>query len=253
MQQGYNQPGTSKVAFRYGLIVGLILAAFESAILLFNTFGTLATANVVLALALSGFGLLAGLAAYGVAGFMASKQTGKVSTGTIAGLWTGTFYGIICFIVSMTLFFGINFPKAMELANNSTSISNIEAYRAGFIIGGVGFAIFGILLAIGLGAGLGALGGLIGKSQAKVLPTPEMPYPSPQQPLYQQAPAYPPQQSVTGQPYPSQLSYPQPPYPGQSYPSQPPQGPYPPQPYSQYPAYGQSDPYQAGEQSNPYR
>ncbi len=72
------------------------------------------------------------------------------------------------------------------------------------IAGGIGIYILGLIFAIGVGAGIGALGGLLGRSQARKN--------APPQP-YQDQP-YP------GQPYPPQ------PYPGQ---------PYPPQPYQDQP------------------
>jgi hypothetical protein len=139
---------------------------------------------------------LLGIAAYFIAGILASRQTAKVGTGCIAGLWTGVFYGIISFGVSITIFFSINLPKLMDTyASNSTvSSSTLNNYRLGATIGGVAVEIFGLLFAIGLGAGLGALGGLIGKHTSKIAPAPAYPYPA--------------------QPYPAQ------PYPTQPYPAQ---------------------------------
>jgi len=226
MQQAYNQPNSRNIAFQQGLIMGLILAAVASAILLINTFVN--TTNVGTALLLGGLVFLLGLVAYFVAGILAAKKTGKVSTGTMAGLWTGAVYGVIGFIVSMGLFFGVNLPKAMANLNNlpSSPSTNIDSVRTLAIAGGVGAAIFGIAFAIGLGAGLGALGGLIGKNTSKVVPPPAYPnQPYPAQP-------YPPT-AYPGQPYPNQ-SYPNQPSPDQPYSSNPyPNQPYPNQPYEQ--------------------
>ncbi|HZO71847.1 MAG TPA: hypothetical protein VFB60_06560 [Ktedonobacteraceae bacterium] len=227
MQPAYSQPNSRNVAFQQGLIVGLILAAISAAILLFNTFVN--TANVGSALLLGLLNFLLGLVAYFVAGILAAKKTGKVSTGTLAGLWTGGIYGVIAFIVSMVLFFGINLPRAMANLNNlpSSTSTNIDSVRTVAIAGSIGLAIFGIAFAIGLGAGLGALGGLLGKSTSKVTPAPaylNQPYP---------AQPYPPASAYPGQPYPNQ-PYPNQPYPNQPYPSQPyPNQPYPNQPYEQ--------------------
>jgi len=234
MHESYTPPNSGKVAFQHGLIFGLIQAAIASAILLTNTFVGNSSTRLGLALVLTGVGFLLGLVAYFVAGILAAKQTGKVSTGTLAGLWTGVIYGVITFVVSMILFFTVNLPKLTGLQQSSSATStNFETFRTAAIFGGVGFAIFGILFACGLGAGLGALGGLIGKNSSRVtLPSTYPPFPG---------------QPYPGQPYPPQ-GYPGQPYPPQPYPGQPGQ-PYPPQPGGeQRPNPDQSDP----NQQSPY-
>ncbi|HLG64520.1 MAG TPA: hypothetical protein VKY19_21460 [Ktedonosporobacter sp.] len=222
MQPAYSQPNSRNIAFQQGLIAGLILAAIASTVLLINTFVNVTNTGTALLLTLLVF--LLGLAAYFVAGILAAKKTGKVSTGTLAGLWTGGIYGVIGFVVSMVLFFSVNLPRLMANFNNlpSSTSTSADAFRAGATIGGVAFAIFGIAFAIGLGAGLGALGGLIGKSTSKVTPLPAYPHqPYPAQP-------YPPASAYPDQPYPNQ-PYPNQPYSDQPYPNQP----YPNQPYEQ--------------------
>src|SRR5258708_9071888 len=224
MQPVYTPPNTRNITFQQGLIFGLILGLVSAVILLLNTFVISPSGNGVLALLLSFLVFLLGLAAYFVAGILASKKTGKVSTGTFAGLWTGAIYGIIGFIVSMVLFFTVNLAKILDAAKSSTL--NPDAFRTGAIIGGVGFAIFGILFAVGLGAGLGSLGGLICKNTSKVAAAPAYP-PYPNQPSYPpyQNQLYPPQANP-GQPYTHPSGpYPANPYqpdPGQSYFEQPP-------------------------------
>jgi len=209
MQPTYNQPDSRKIAFQQGLIMGLILAAVALVILLINTFVNTIAANAGTALLLGVLVFFLGLVAYFVAGILASKKTGKVSTGTLAGLWTGGIYGVISFIVSLGLFFSVNLPRLMSNINNLPSSTSPDTFRTLAIVGGVGGAIFGIAFAIGLGAGLGALGGLIGKSTSKVSPPPAYPnQPYPAQP-------YPPASAYPNQPYPSN------PYPNQPYPNQP--------------------------------
>src|SRR5690349_20584368 len=107
MQAIQQPPPSGKTAFRYGLIFGLILAAVEAVIQFINalsastsmgaTTSSGAGAQLGVALILGGIGFVLGLAAYFVAGIMAANKTGKVSTGTLAGLWTGAFYGVIGF------------------------------------------------------------------------------------------------------------------------------------------------------------
>ena len=120
MQPVYTPPNARNIAFQQGLIFGLILGLVSAVILLLNTFVISPSGNGVLALLLSFLVFLLGLAAYFVAGILASKKTGKVSTGTFAGLWTGAIYGIIGFIVSMVLFFTVNLAKILDAARPST-------------------------------------------------------------------------------------------------------------------------------------
>ncbi len=239
MQQSNTPQNAGKVAFQWGLIFGLILGLVDAGILLLNAFVNSASGNAGLALLFSVIGFLLGLAAYFVAGILASNKTGKVSTGTFAGLWTGAIYGVIGFVVSMTLFFTVSLPKLQNASTYpSTSSLSPDTFRTAAIFGGVGFAIFGICLAVGLGAGLGSLGGLIGKSTSKVA--------RPTYPPYANQPPYP------GQPYPPYAN--QPPYPGQPYPPYSNQNPpypnqtYPPQTNPDQPNVGLAEPHS----SNPY-
>ena len=230
-------PNSAKIAWFTGLLIGLILAVFEASILLINTLLNKTPASLGFALLLTVIGFIVGLAAYFVAGILGSRKTARVSTGTIAGLWTGAIYGTICLILSLVLFFTVTMQRALDLGNSaySGSSSQLAGFRAGIMIGGIGGPILGLLFAIGLGAGLGALGGLVGKSMSKVPPTPDpnawgnggqwyppapagnpgQPYPqqqSPYQPYPQQQQAYPPyMNNQQGQSMPN-MEYQQPPH-----------------------------------------
>jgi|SRR5579884_1361534 len=232
-------PSSGKIAFQQGLIFGIILAVVEAAIqiinlLTSNTNPATATssgmgAQLGLALILGGFGFLLGLAAYFVAGIMAAKKTGKVSTGTLAGLWTGAVYGVIGFVVTLILLFTVTLPRLNALGSSYPGMSstNYDSIKTIAITGGVVGAVFGIALAIGIGAGLGALGGLIGKNSSVAAASAAYPH-------------YPPY-SAPPQPYPVQGQ----PLPEQPYPGQPTPYPYPPQPYAE-------QPYPPAQPSNPY-
>lgn len=200
MQPVVAPPQAGKVAFQYGLIFGIIQAVIASAVLLVNDLVITSVSQVGVSLTLSIVSFLTSLAAYFVAGIFSARQTGKVSTGTFGGMWTGAIYGLIDLVVSLVLFFQIALPKVLNspLATNS---ANPDAFRTGATIGGVGFAIFGVLFAVGLGAGLGSLGGLIGRNISNVQPVPAYPaYPVAPQPL----PYAPPQPAGSEQIYPQQ-------------------------------------------------
>lgn len=239
-------PSSGKIAFQHGLIFGISLGVIEAVIQGISTSISLANmgstytggmgAQTGVSLILGIVGFLLALAAYFLVGMMASKKTGKVSTGTLAGLWTGLFYGVIGFVVGLILVFTLLLPKlsALESSTGAPS-SSYEVVRAAAITGGVIGAVFGIAIALGIGAGMGALGGLVGKSSSNVARDPAYPhyppYSAPPQP-------YP----VQGQPYPEQ-PYPAQPYPGQPYPGQPTPSPYPPQPYADQPYPPAQPPY----------
>src|SRR5258708_34815478 len=98
MKAVYAAANARNISFQQGLIFGLILGLVSAVILLLNTFVISPGGNGVLALLLSFLVFLLGLAAYFVAGILASKKTGKVRTGTFAALWTRAIHGIIGFI-----------------------------------------------------------------------------------------------------------------------------------------------------------
>jgi hypothetical protein len=213
-QQDSITPQGGKIALRYGLIFGLMQTIIASIMLLIMAFTDPLGESLALLLGVGALVFIIGLVAYFVAGTLAAKQTGKVSTGTISGLWTGTFYGVLACIVNITLFLSISLPKRLvyyDTTGASTTLNTTSStFKAGLEIGGIGFAIFGLFFAIGVGAGIGALGGLLGRSQARK----NAPQPYPAQPY----PAQPYPQSYSGQPYPQQ-PYPAPPsYPPQPYP-----------------------------------
>jgi len=231
-------PPTGKTAFQQGLIFGISQAIIASAVLFANAFALADAAG--LALLMSVLSFFTGLAAYFVAGILAARNTGKVKAGTFAGMWTGGIYGIIGFVVSLVLFLQVIYPKVVDaFVASGQYTSNIEAVKTGAMIGGVGSEVFGLLFAIGLGAGLGALGGLIGRKGSRFKPVQMAPmvyaaYPgqpvayAPGQPFPAPVPQAP---SVPGQP----AVYPQSAGAEQIYPEQPAPNPYNAGPYAAYP------------------
>jgi hypothetical protein len=213
MQQQNPPPvvSTGKIAFRYGLIFGIIQTVIALITALVTSLTDPLKLNAGLSLGLGSLIFLTSLVAYFIAGTFASRQTGKVSTGTISGLWTGVFYGVLGCIITVVLFLTIQYPKLVNQYNTVGYPANATAseFQLGLVIAGVGLPILGLFLAIGIGAGIGALGGLLGRSQARKNAPPQ-PYPA------QPYPAHP----YQGQPYPPQ-SYPAQPNQGPSYPGQP--------------------------------
>ena len=174
MQPIVAPPPTGKVAFQQGLIFGLAQAVVASSIIFINTF---VSTNSGVSLLLDVLSFFTGLAAYFLAGIMGAKQNGRLRTGVFAGMWTGAIYGAIDLVVSLVLFFQISLPKALNILNNSTTTTTMspDTIRTVAIATGVGTEVFGFLFAIGLGAGLGALGGLIGRNTSKFKAVPVVP------------------------------------------------------------------------------
>ena len=157
-----NATRTGYLAFRQSLLFGLSLGIFIiicNVILSFAKSGTLLAGGIYFYTptstgnsALLGIGgLLVTIVVYLVVGLRASQQTGRVAIGTLAGLWTGlisagmTFVYIIIFVFASGPF--SQYAQSGELFDILAPI----------------VGILGIALAVGLGAGIGTLGGLIGK------------------------------------------------------------------------------------------
>ena len=209
-------------SFKQGLIWGISVGIAQFIVDFINTSTNIGAFSLLLTVLV----FLFGIAAYLIAGWLAAKQTGKVSTGTIAGLWTGVFYGIIGAIgtiVTISTNLSARLAQVQDFANQMQLQIH---YTPGLLLaGGIIDALVGAAFAIGIGSGIGALGGLIGRSQAPKQPYPAYPYP----PMYQGMPPY--QQPPQGMP-----PYQQPPQGKLSYqPTQDTSDPYQSYPYAQQP------------------
>jgi hypothetical protein len=196
-------PSPGRVIFREGLIFGVLLGIVHSVFYVLN--GLLLTQYGLSTLGLL-FIVLLWLGVFFWAGARGAKQTGRVGTGSLTGLVTAVFAGIIAFIamivyISSNVSFINSYQQALDAyySQRGTAVT----VTPGTIIGV--FALCGtvlLLLGIGMGAAMGALGGLLGRSQSKVPPPmypvyppyaygpPPMqpPYPPPSMPPYQNQP-----------------------------------------------------------------
>ncbi len=157
-------------ALKWGLIFGLALAIIQ---VIFDIITNVIVRAANIGLIVNVLSLLIGIVAYLVVGLLAARETGKVSTGTLAGLWGALFYGVIGLVSTLI----ITFTRIGELVRRAQITADqlhlAVHYTPALIIGGaITAAVLGLAFTIGLGAGLGALGGLIGKGMAKVPPPP---------------------------------------------------------------------------------
>jgi hypothetical protein len=201
--QTVSTPGSGKTALLFGALFGV-----GSGIVQILCISFLPSVGYLLSLLLCAVALL-------LAGLFASKRTGKVSTGTLAGLWCGLIcsvivvgvLGLLIFVMTQNPTFMNEVMSRMQDSNLPSSITpqQIVLYM------GIGMVMLGCVWAavgVGTGAGIGAIGGLIGKSISPVAQYPQQPYA-----VYPAAPNYPP--------------YAVPPTPTPSVPTPPGQYPYP--------------------------
>ena len=124
------QPAKKVSAFRIGLLFGIILAVIMIA---FN-FAEQFAKDVIGAggLILTILTIIISLAAFFFAGFRASSQSGKVSTGLLAGMWTGIISSLVNGVASVLL----TIPQLPELTRTANQAiidtgaqTNIPLYR----------------------------------------------------------------------------------------------------------------------------
>lgn len=186
--------------FRNGLIFGAILAALGLANTLIQVaagayhvvssdtsgIGTVNVTNSGPTALLGCVLFLATLALTFLVGLMTARGTGKVGSGSLAGLVAGIFGSLIGSIVSiviLVLFVAPGLQSPDEVSISTTQVQTL------FAVVTIGAAFLGLLLDAGLGAGMGALGGLIGANTSPHRNTSGLP-PMPQAPM-PQAPGYP--------------------------------------------------------------
>jgi hypothetical protein len=167
-------PPSGKTALQFGAIFGVSLSVLQIALVL-------TTLSRFIPTPMFFFGLPA--LAFLLAGLFAAKRTGKVSTGALAGLWSGISSILLVmatlFIVLLTVGHDVFVQGAMR-----SSVDPRYAQQYAWL----GLVIFTIIVAClmaGCGSGLGALGGLIGKSMSPLAP--QFYSPNPLAPLPMQA------------------------------------------------------------------
>jgi hypothetical protein len=193
--QTMTPPSAGRVIFREGLIFGVLLGIAYIGLSVLNG---LFVQSIVLGGVLM---ILLWLGVFFWVGARGAKQTGRVGTGSLAGLVTAVFAGAIAFIFLLIIeapsvpAIRQQFIDAYKAQGVSVQITDSTVWIF-LIVGG----IILWLLGIGAGAGMGALGGLLGRSQSTVVPAPMYPpppygpppmpppYPPPYVPPYQNQP-----------------------------------------------------------------
>jgi len=113
------------------------------------------------------------LAAF-IAGMRASQETGRITTGTLAGLWTGLIGILIPSIISIVLLL-INIDAVRKSAQDAADKQHLHiTYTNSLLLTGL-LINFLILLALGVLLGVigGAVGGNFGRRRAQLPPVEE--------------------------------------------------------------------------------
>ncbi|MGZ3714052.1 MAG: hypothetical protein ACXVA4_01415 [Ktedonobacterales bacterium] len=199
------QPQSGNPAVRQGLIYGglTILVTILQDIIQFAVGGADALTNQGSSRGVPGLGTIVfviGLVLLFLAGMSTTRQNGKVDSAAVAGflaaLIGGLFSGVIAVILLAT----------GPIPTTGTS-TGIQISRTDVIIGSMFGSIVVVLLYAGLGAGVGAIGGLVGRRTYQS----RYPAPSDQESMYQglqQPGTYPPLSERQSPQYPSQLQNP---------------------------------------------
>lgn len=234
---------TAPIAFRYGGIFGAILVAIGVGNALIQHIRAVSGPGASSLVLFSCVWFLATLGLLFTAGILAARENGRLAAGTWAGVIAAVIPTLaLCVVVSVQ---ALNSPSGRKYTHSSAAI-------IGYVIGLMLASALFLVLGGGLGAGLGVLGALIGRSRYRAA--------NPQAyGAYGAGYGYPPVPPYAGMPpYPGMPPSPYPPYPPYPpAPPQPPYGGYPPAPgyapsdtaaqgYGQAPTYPPPPPYGSG-------
>lgn len=181
MEQTHALPSSGKVAIDSGLISGLIVGIIDTGYSiyisaanppfvqsLFNVLPssfdyTLSDTIVTLIMSIPIYILL--FIACVQAGLLAARKTQEVKAGLLAGLWTGIIYVIIDVVVATVI---ITYLVAVfQIVQGVPGTSWADLADQSSLNFGLSFSIITGLIVIGIGTGLGALGGLLGKNMER--------------------------------------------------------------------------------------
>lgn len=159
-------PPTGKTALQFGVIFGVSLSVLLIALIL-----TALSKFIPEPIFFFGIPALAFL----LAGMFAAKRTGKVSTGTLAGLLSGAIMIIMLMALLFLLLLTVGHAAFVQGAMNSSVAPQYAQQDA--LLGLMIIAIFFLCVMAGIGSGFGALGGLIGKKMSPLAQQSYVPYP----------------------------------------------------------------------------
>src|SRR5260370_10968788 len=160
------QARSGNSALHNGLLFGMILGIGEIVLsLLFGTLGLILS-------------LLLYLFIVGYAGYRTSTNTGKVSTGGVAGVLVGLLSSVIASIPLLLYILSNIDAFRVQVQQQMAGNSMYQGVTVTNTLVMASVLLFLVVLVAGatlLGLGVGSIGGVIGKRQAPSLPVPQSP------------------------------------------------------------------------------
>lgn len=144
-----NQTVLSSGALRSGRLVGLLLAVFAGLLTALYDVGILPSAVQCVE-------FLVALAAFFIAGMLATRATGRIASGLLAGLIASLFAAVV--ILGANLVMALVSPQKFAAAFGWHTLTSGQLIAAA-----VGQSLVGLLLWAVFGLVLGVLGGLLGR------------------------------------------------------------------------------------------
>jgi hypothetical protein len=152
-EQGTLRREGAAFIWQRGAIGGVVLGVIQIIISLLSLGSLQTILNVVI-----------GVIVFFVIGLFAARQTGRVTTGALVGLVVGLIGGLIGRVLFVIIQLATNGAQITQSLNQQ-GLSPGTLTRADFI--GIGIAlILLVAIEVGLGAAIGALGGIVGRHQA---------------------------------------------------------------------------------------
>ena len=181
---------TGSPAFRYGLGFGILLGIIQVLLSLFTNYSNVGNS----ASTISTTGIVVAVIIYLLAGLLAASRTGRVGTGSFAGLWTGVIGSIIGFLGALAISY-VNIDRLRQNAQVAAQAAASQLHQAvppvtnqTLLLAALAAGVLGMLLLLVLGLILGAIGGIIGRVFFRPVPPPTQ-VPAREEPPPTQAPA----------------------------------------------------------------
>jgi len=154
-------PQSGIIAFQVGAITGVVSGLLVA--------GPWWIASGLLVLIM---GFLVPIVALLLVGLLAARRTGRASTGTLAGMWAGFIGTVVALALIAIATATVGQAEFMRGMMSNPRINSQNAEQA-LWIGLTLVAGVLVIVGIGLGAGLGALGSLIGKNMSPLAQRPD--------------------------------------------------------------------------------
>ena len=149
----------SNVALREGVYFGVILGIVQVIVYYVGSY-------TILSFIVPFLLIITELVVYLMAGIQASKQTGRIIVGTLAGLWTGIFNSAIFAIFSFVYtLLSIDLIRNSLQTTANRSHQNIHYTNQMVIQIDLTGILFTVVLSLVFGTALGAVGGIFGRGR----------------------------------------------------------------------------------------